>query len=88
MPEYVPRKRESRAVLINFLRQYPVIIRKFVTRLHDYFCMPLPTACPECGDTDVEVVTVPPSSHAYEGWETAIVCENCDERIFARELDA
>jgi hypothetical protein len=52
------------------------------------FCMPLPTACPKCGDTDVEVVTVPPSSHAYEGWETAIVCENCDERIFARELDA
>jgi transcription elongation factor Elf1 len=49
--------------------------------------VPLPPACPECGDSDVDIVTVPPSNHAYEGWETAIECGNCDERIFARELD-
>ena len=51
------------------------------------FHVPLPPACPECGDSDIDIVTVPPSNHAYEGWETAMECGNCDERIFARELD-
>lgn len=49
--------------------------------------MPLPTACPECGNRDVDVVKVPPNDHAYQGWETAIECEACDERVFTQELD-
>ena len=50
--------------------------------------MPLPAECPECGDADIDVVTVPPADHAYEGWQTAIECDACDERVFAVELDA
>lgn len=52
----------------------------------DYY-MPLPATCPECGNPDIAVVTVPPTDHAYAGWETAIECNDCNERVFARELD-
>ena len=49
--------------------------------------MPLPAECPECGAAHVDVVTVPPTEHAYEGWQTALECDACDERVFAVELD-
>ncbi|MUW14123.1 hypothetical protein GJ633_05210 [Halorubrum sp. CBA1125] len=49
--------------------------------------MPIPATCPECGDADISVVTVPPSEHAYDGWQTAIECDTCDERVFAAELE-
>lgn len=49
--------------------------------------MPLPAACPECGDTDIDVLTVPPTDHAYDGWETVIECNRCDERVFTRDLE-
>jgi hypothetical protein len=50
--------------------------------------MLIPPECPECGDPGIDVVTVPPTEHDYEGWQTAVECDTCDNRVFARTLDA
>ena len=50
--------------------------------------MAIPPACPECGAPDILIVTVPPHEHAFDGWQTAIECGACDERVFARSLEA
>jgi hypothetical protein len=50
--------------------------------------MSIPAACPECGDPAIDIVSVPPNEHGYGGWQTVIECAACDERVFARELEA
>jgi len=48
--------------------------------------MSIPSACPECADTDVDIVSLPPNKHEYDGWQTAIDCDACGERVFAVEI--
>lgn len=49
--------------------------------------MAILSVCPECGDP-VDVVTIPPTDHAYERWQAAIECDTCDDRVFAQALEA
>ncbi|VTT87337.1 hypothetical protein DM2_671 [Halorubrum sp. DM2] len=48
--------------------------------------MAIPSVCPEC-ENPVDVVSIPPNKNDSQGWQTAIECDTCDDRMFVRELD-
>ena len=49
--------------------------------------MVVPARCPSCGATDIRIVSLLPSDHSYDGWQTAIRCPACETETLAVEID-